>query len=56
MTPTAKIRQHIAEGRTMHVVGANDALSARLIEQAGFDAVLRGQLLDQCNVLGQTRS
>lgn len=53
MTPAARIRQNIAQGRTMHVVGANDALSARLIEQAGFDAVYVGSYSTNATFLGK---
>ena len=53
MTPAAKIRQHVAQGHTMHVVGANDALSARLIEQAGFDAVYVGSYSTNATFLGK---
>jgi 2-methylisocitrate lyase-like PEP mutase family enzyme len=53
MTPAAKIRQHMAKRDTMHVVGANDALSARLIEQAGFDAVYVGSYSTNATFLGK---
>ena len=37
--PRARLRQLLAEPRPLVAPGAYDALSARLIEQAGFDAV-----------------
>lgn len=40
MKPAAKLRQMINDGRTVFAAGAYDALSARLIEEAGFDAIL----------------
>jgi 2-methylisocitrate lyase-like PEP mutase family enzyme len=40
MKPTARLRQMINEGRTVWAAGAYDALSARLIAEAGFDAIL----------------
>jgi 2-methylisocitrate lyase-like PEP mutase family enzyme len=48
-----KIRESIAAGRTMHVVGANDALSAVLIEQSGFDAVYVGSYSTSATFLGK---
>lgn len=53
MHPAAKIRESIASGKTMHVVGANDALSALLIEQAGFDAVYVGSFSTSATFLGK---
>ncbi len=38
----ARLRELIASGRTIAVPGATDALSARLIEKHGFDAVYIG--------------
>lgn len=38
--PRAVLRARLAAGRTLWVPGAYDALSARLIEDAGFEAVL----------------
>ena len=40
MKPAAKLRQMIKEGKTVWTAGAYDALSARLITEAGFDAIL----------------
>ena len=51
--PTARIRQSIAEGKTMHLVGAHDALSALLIERAGFDAIYVGSYSTQATFLGK---
>ena len=53
MTPAAKIRQSIANGDTMHVVGAHDALSALLIDQAGFDGVYVGSYSTSATFLGK---
>src|SRR5271154_5760256 len=41
-TPTARLRTLLAENRAIPVVGAYDALTARLIERAGFEAVYVG--------------
>src|SRR5512134_2585320 len=38
----AKLRELIASGRTIAVPGATDALSAKLIERHGFEAVYIG--------------
>jgi 2-methylisocitrate lyase-like PEP mutase family enzyme len=51
--PGARIRQAIAAGKTMHFVGANDALSALLIEQAGFDGVYLGSYSTQATFLAK---
>lgn len=40
MTPRQRFRQQLASGRTLWIPGAYDVLSARLIEEAGFDGVL----------------
>lgn len=53
MRAGARIRESIAAGRTMHVVGANDALSALLIEQAGFDAIYVGSYSTSATFLGK---
>jgi 2,3-dimethylmalate lyase len=53
MKPAAIIRKSIAQRATMHVVGANDALSAVLIAQAGFDAVYVGSYSTQAAYLGK---
>lgn len=39
MKPAAKLRQMINQGQTVWTAGAYDALSARFISEAGFDAV-----------------
>jgi 2,3-dimethylmalate lyase len=49
----AKIKESIVAGKTMHVLGANDALSALLIEQAGFDAVYVGSYSTSATLLGK---
>jgi 2-methylisocitrate lyase-like PEP mutase family enzyme len=53
MRPTTKIRQFLRDGTTMHVVGAHDALSALLIERAGFDAVYVGSYSTQAAFLAK---
>ena len=40
MDPRDRFRQALASGRTQWIPGSYDVLSARLIEEAGFDAVL----------------
>ncbi|MBW1714021.1 MAG: isocitrate lyase/PEP mutase family protein [Deltaproteobacteria bacterium] len=40
MKPAAKLRQMIKERKTVWTAGAYDALSARFITEAGFDAIL----------------
>ncbi len=42
MTHAARLRLLLAENRAIPVVGAYDALTARLIERAGFEAVYVG--------------
>ncbi len=42
MTHAARLRRLLAENRAIPVVGAYDALTARLIERAGFEAVYVG--------------
>lgn len=42
MTHAARLRSLLAESRAIPVVGAYDALTARLIERAGFEAVYVG--------------
>jgi len=53
MTPAATIRKFIERGETMHVVGANDALSGLLIEQAGFDGIYVGSYSTQATFLAK---
>lgn len=48
-----RIRESVETGKTMHVVGANDALSALLIEQAGFDAIYVGSFSTSATFLGK---
>ncbi len=38
-TPAARLRAQLAEGRLLRVAGAHDGLTARLAEEARFDAV-----------------
>ncbi len=40
MSPRERMRAHLASGKTLWIPGAYDVLSARLVEEAGFDAVL----------------
>jgi 2-methylisocitrate lyase-like PEP mutase family enzyme len=42
MTPRQQLRQLIAKSGYTMVPGAYDTLTARLVEQAGFDAVFHG--------------
>ena len=53
MKPTARVRECMKSGKTMHLVGAHDALSALLIEQAGFDGVYVGSYSTQATFLGK---
>src|SRR5947207_2311144 len=53
MKPTAFLRQSILSGKTMHIVGAHDALSALLIERAGFDGIYVGSYSTQATFLGK---
>ncbi len=53
MKPTGKLRQMIKEGRTVWAAGAYDALSARLIAEAGFDAILSSGYGISASHLGQ---
>src|SRR2546427_8205639 len=39
MTQAAKLRELMRRPRIIKTVGAHDALSAKLIEEAGFDAI-----------------
>jgi methylisocitrate lyase len=47
------MRQALADGRTLWIPGAYDVLSARLIEQAGFDGVLVSGFGVAASLLGQ---
>ena len=53
MRPTAKLRNLLQQGRTVWAAGAYDALSARLIEEAGFDAILSTGFGISASHLGQ---
>jgi len=54
VTTTAKtMRERLAEGRTLWAAGAYDALSARLIEAAGFDFVFTTGFGISASVLGE---
>jgi 2-methylisocitrate lyase-like PEP mutase family enzyme len=50
---THALRQHIRSGKTLHAVGAHDAISALLIERAGFDCVYVGSYSTQATFLGK---
>ena len=52
-TPAKTLRQILAAGRTIWTAGAYDALSARLIDQAGFDAVFTTGFGISASHLGQ---
>ncbi|MEW6265046.1 MAG: isocitrate lyase/PEP mutase family protein [Thermodesulfobacteriota bacterium] len=40
MRPTTRLRTLLKQGQTIWVAGAYDALSARIIQESGFDAIL----------------
>lgn len=47
-----QLRQHIEDGRLVVAIGAHDALSGRLVEQAGFEAVYIGSYATEATLLG----
>lgn len=51
--PTARLRQMLNERRTIWAAGAYDALSARMIAEAGFDAILTSGFGVSASHLGQ---
>ncbi len=51
--PTARLRAQLNAGRTIWAAGAYDALSARLIAEAGFDAILTSGFGVSASHLGQ---
>lgn len=53
MTAAARFRASLRSGRTVWAAGAYDAMSARLIAQAGFDAVLTSGFGVAASFLGQ---
>jgi methylisocitrate lyase len=53
MRPTTRFRQRLQTGRTLWVPGAYDVLSARLCEEAGFEAVLMSGFGIAASLLGQ---
>lgn len=53
MKSATLVRQAMDQGKTMHVVGAHDALSALLIAQAGFDGVYLGSYSTQAAFLAK---
>ena len=48
----ARLREQLAGGRTVWTAGIYDSLSARLAEEAGFDAVMTGGLGMTASLLG----
>lgn len=52
-TAAAQLRRRLAEGRLLTVPGCSDALGARLVEQAGFDAVYMTGFGTSATLLGQ---
>ena len=52
MKPSTLLRQYVEEGRLVVAIGAHDALSARLVEQAGFEAVYVGSYATEATLLG----
>lgn len=53
MRPTTRFRQRLHGNRTIWIPGAYDALSARLVEEAGFEAVLMSGFGIAASLLGQ---
>jgi methylisocitrate lyase len=51
--PTARLRAQLNSGRTIWAAGAYDALSARMISEAGFDAILTSGFGISASHLGQ---
>ncbi|MBY0338537.1 MAG: isocitrate lyase/PEP mutase family protein [Acetobacteraceae bacterium] len=51
--PAATLRRFLREGRTIWAAGAYDAMSARLIAEAGFDAILTSGFGVSASFLGQ---
>jgi 2-methylisocitrate lyase-like PEP mutase family enzyme len=52
MKRAAALRERIAGGDLVVAIGAHDALSARLVERAGFDAVYVGSYATEATFLG----
>ncbi len=53
MRMTTKLRQKLRSGKTIWASGAYDALSAALIEEAGFDAILTSGFAISASHLGE---
>lgn len=53
MTTNTKVREALRQGKTLWAAGCCDALSARLIQEAGFDAVLTSGFAISASFLGQ---
>jgi 2-methylisocitrate lyase-like PEP mutase family enzyme len=52
MKRSEQLRQHIEEGRLVVAIGAHDALSGRLVERAGFEAIYIGSYATEATLLG----
>lgn len=48
----ATLKERLARGDTLAISGVTDALSARIVERAGFDAIWLGSLLGTASFLG----
>ena len=46
------LKERLARGESLAISGVTDALSARLVEQAGFDAIWLGSLLGTASFMG----
>ena len=53
MKPTAALKKQMQSGNTVVAIGAYDAFSARIVEQAGFDAVYVGSYATEAAALGK---
>lgn len=53
MSKPAKYREMLRSGKTIWAAGAYDALSAKLIEEAGFDVVMTSGFAVSASLLGQ---
>jgi 2-methylisocitrate lyase-like PEP mutase family enzyme len=51
-TRAAALRAGMESGQTVVAIGAHDALSGRLVEQAGFDAIYVGSYATEATALG----
>ena len=53
MSKPAKYREMLRSGKTIWAAGAYDAMSAKLIEEAGFDVVMTSGFAGSASLLGQ---